>query len=201
MTCEQWSEEFKRWLDQDWTKRIDLECPSSVRQHAQSCPRCGPRLQAALLLVQGTPLYRQAPPGLAERIAARLGSRESLRPRLKPLWIGIPAAAVLVIALSIGLMLSRPGGEAKETIVVRFELTAPEAREVAVVGNWNRWDPQAQKLEDRDGDGVWEIEIPLKRGQEHQYQFLIDGQTWIPDPEAPLQVEDGFGGVNSVLQI
>jgi hypothetical protein len=52
-----------------------------------------------------------------------------------------------------------------------------------------------------DGDGVWEIEIPLKKGEEHQYQFLVDGESWIPDPEAPLQVGDGFGGVNSVLQI
>jgi hypothetical protein len=201
MTCEKWNEQFSGWLDQDWANRIDLECPPAIRQHAESCPRCGPRLQAALLLVEGAPLDRQPPAGLAERIAARLKNRVSLRPRLRPLWIGIPAVALLFVALGIGLLLPRQGRGPNETIVVRFELRAPGARDVAVVGNWNRWDPEAQKLEDADGDGIWEIEIPLKRGEEHQYQFLIDGQTWIPDPEAPLQVEDGFGGVNSVLQI
>ena len=54
---------------------------------------------------------------------------------------------------------------------------------------------------DADGDGVWEIQVPLRRGQEHQYQFLIDGSLWVPDPTAPLQVDGGLGGVNSVLQI
>lgn len=201
MTCEQWNEEFRGWLDQDWSNRIDLECPPGIRQHAESCPRCGSRLQAALLLVEGSPLDRQPPVGLAERIAARLSSRAPVRPKLRPLWIGIPAAALLFVALGIGLLLPRQGRGPGETIVVRFELQAPGARDVAVVGNWNRWDPEAQKLEDPDGDGIWEIEIPLKRGEENQYQFLIDGRNWIPDPEAPLQVEDGFGGVNSVLQI
>jgi hypothetical protein len=201
MTCEQWNEGFSKWLDQDWTNRIGIQCPPSVRRHAESCPRCGPRLQAALLLVEGSSLQRQPPPGLAERIAARLRAKTPIRPRLRPLWIGIPAAALLVAGLGIGLLLPRQRGGAEETIVVRFELQAPEARAVAVVGSWNYWDPEAQKLGDRDGDGIWEIEIPLRRGEEHQYQFLIDGQTWIPDPKAPLQVKDGFGGVNSVLQI
>jgi hypothetical protein len=201
MTCEQWNEQFSEWLDQDWTKRIDLDCPSAIREHAESCPHCGPRLQAALLLIEGSSLDRQPPPGLAERIAEHLSTGIPVHSKIRPLWIGIPAAALLFVALGIGLLLPRLGRGADETIVVRFELQAPDAQDVAVVGNWNRWDPEAQKLEDPDGDGIWEIEIPLKRGEEHQYQFLIDGQNWIPDPETPLQVEDGFGGVNSVLQI
>jgi hypothetical protein len=201
MTCEQWNEQFREWLDQDWTNRTGLECPPDIRRHAESCPICGPRLQAALLLVQGSPLNRQPPPGLAERISARLNTRSPIRHKIRPFWIGIPAAALLFVALGVGLLVLPQGRDASETIVVRFELRAPGARDVAVVGNWNRWDPEAQKLEDPDGDGIWEIEITLKRGEEHQYQFLIDGRNWIPDPEAPLQVEDGFGGVNSVLQI
>jgi hypothetical protein len=201
VTCDQWNREFSAWLDQDWANRIDLECPPAIREHGENCPRCDRRFKAALLLVQGSPLDRQPPPGLADRITARLGTRNTARPKLQPLWIGIPAAALLFVALGLGLLLLQQAGDRAEVIVVRFELQAPEARDVAVVGNWNHWDPEAQKLEDPDGDGIWEIEIPLNRGEEHQYQFLIDGQTWIPDPEASLQVEDGFGGINSVLQI
>jgi hypothetical protein len=201
MTCDQWNERFREWLDQGWTERVARECPLAIRRHAESCPRCGPRLQAALLLVQGAPLDRQPPPALAEKIAGRVATGTPSRSKIRPLWIGIPAAALLFVALGIGLLIPRLPGAVDETIVVRFEIRAPEARDVAVVGNWNRWDPGAQKLEDPDGDGVWEIEIPLKRGEEHQYQFLIDGEKWIPDPEVPLQVDDGFGGVNSVLQI
>lgn len=201
MTCEQWSKEFKQWLDRDWTNGTDTSCPPSLQQHGEHCSRCGPRLQAALLLVEGKSLDRQAPPGLAERIVERMGSGTPIRSKAWLPWIGIPAAALLLIAVGFLLVLRAPGRSAGETIVVRFELQAPDAREVSVVGNWNRWNPEAQKLEDPDGDGVWEIEIHLNKGEEHQYQFLIDGENWIPDPEAPLQVEDGFGGVNSVLQI
>jgi len=201
MTCEQWSEEFKQWLDHDWTNGDDPSCPLSLRQHGESCSRCGPRLQAALLLVEGKPLNRQPPFGLAERIVERLGSGPPIRSKAWLPWVGIPAAALLLVALGFLLVLRTPGRSAGQTIVVRFELQAPNAREVSVVGDWNQWNAKTQNLKDPDGDGVWEIEIPLKKGEEHQYQFLIDGENWIPDPEAPLQVEDGFGGVNSVLQI
>lgn len=201
MTCEQWSKEFKQWLDRDWRNEEDLSCPPSLKQHGESCSRCGPRLRAALLLVEGKPLNRRPPLGLAERIVERLGSGTPIRSKAWLPWVGIPAAALLLVALGFLLVLREPGRSVGETIIVRFELRAPDAREVSVVGNWNQWNPEAQKLRDPDGDGVWEIEIPLRKGEEHQYQFLIDGQNWIPDPGTPLQVEDGFGGVNSVLQI
>jgi hypothetical protein len=201
MTCRQWSDEFKRWLGREWGDEGAPKCPSSLKRHAESCPRCGPRLQAALLLVEGKALQLPPPPGLASRISARLSGAAVVRAGTWPLRAGIAAAALLAVALVLGLVLGMPGRAGGQTIVVRFELEAPEAREVSVVGSWNRWNPDAQKLTDADRDGVWEIEIQLKRGQEHQYQFLINGETWIPDPETPLQVDDGFGGVNSVLQI
>jgi hypothetical protein len=201
MTCEQWSEEFRKWLDREWVNGNVPLCPSPLRRHGKHCSRCGPRLQAALLLVEGKSLSRQAPVGLPERIFARLGGGKPIRRKAWLPWVGIPAAALLLVALGFLLVLRAPGHSAGETVIVRFELQAPDAREVSVVGNWNQWNPEVQKLKDPDGDGVWVIEIPLNRREENQYQFLIDGEEWIPDPEAPLQIEDGFGGVNSILQI
>jgi hypothetical protein len=34
----------------------------------------------------------------------------------------------------------------------------------------------------------------------YDYGFLVNGQTWVPDPFAPT-VRDGFGGVNSRLAL
>lgn len=201
MTCEQWNKELRQWLDREWVNGNDPLCPSSIRRHGKLCSRCGPRLHAALLLVEGKSLSRQAPAGLEERIFAHLGGRTPIRRKAWLPLVGIPVAALLLIALGFLLVLRAPGRSAGETVIVRFELQAPDAREVAVVGNWNQWNPEVQKLKDPDGDGVWVIEIPLNRREENQYQFLIDGEEWIPDPEAPLQIEDGFGGVNSILQI
>jgi len=31
--------------------------------------------------------------------------------------------------------------------------------------------------------------------------FVIDGETWVTDPAAPLSEEDGFGQQNAVLNI
>jgi 1,4-alpha-glucan branching enzyme len=84
---------------------------------------------------------------------------------------------------------------------VRLVLAAPGAESVSVVGDWNGWDPERDRLRDPDGDGVWEIRLRLQSGQEARYQFLVDGERWLADPLAPLRVEDGFGGTSSVLQI
>jgi hypothetical protein len=89
----------------------------------------------------------------------------------------------------------------EEVVTVHLSLEAPEAERVAVVGDWNGWDADRHLMHDRDRDGVWELRLQLKEGGEYQYQFLINGEKWIPDPKAPLKVNDGFGGTNSVLDI
>jgi hypothetical protein len=96
---------------------------------------------------------------------------------------------------------SASDGRPPTTVVVRLELAAPAAESVAVVGDWNGWDPRAHPLSERNSTGLWEIEIEILSGEEYRYQFLVDGEQWIPDPEAPITVSDGFGGTNSVLNI
>lgn len=135
-------------------------------------------------------------------------------PRRKVLRLAA-SAAVLVVAVMVGILIGRalpdaaPGlgahvaSESNPPTVVRveFRLEAPRASEVAVVGDWNGWDAEANPLRDTDGDGVWETTVTLRPGEEYQYQFLVDDETWMPDPSSPLTVDDGFGGMNSVLNI
>jgi len=87
------------------------------------------------------------------------------------------------------------------TILVRLVFEAPEARSVTVAADWNQWRPETHPLTDEDGDGVWEIHLRLQRGRDYQYQFVIDGSQWVADPGARVQIDDGFGGVNSLLNI
>lgn len=95
---------------------------------------------------------------------------------------------------------TEPAAE-RRTVVVRFELVAPEASSVALVGDFNGWDERTHSLTDRDGDGVWEVEVPLQRGEVYTYNFLLDGGEWIPDPNAVNHIEDSFGGEKSVLNL
>jgi hypothetical protein len=46
-------------------------------------------------------------------------------------------------------------------------------------------------------DGVWTGTAEVAAGAS-QYKFIVDG-TWIMDPGNPDQMDDGFGGKNSVV--
>ena len=136
---------------------------------------------------------------MESRIISRLEGRKfSTRPVRRFLYPAAAAAAVILFAFL--LFLPDSAGNQRE-VAVRFYLEAPSASRVALVGDWNDWDTEADHLRDLEGDGLWEIEIRLIPGREYRYQFLIDGKEWIADPGAPLSVDDGFGGENSVLQL
>lgn len=64
---------------------------------------------------------------------------------------------------------------------VNFICVAPQARSVALVGDFNDWDPAAFPMK-RQPDGNWLIQIPLHHGH-HHYQFLVDGKPTL-DPKA-----------------
>ena len=81
---------------------------------------------------------------------------------------------------------------------VRLRLAAPTSSRVAVVGDFNDWDPAATPLR-RDG-GTWFVELRLKPGRYH-YTFLIDGRRWASDPSEPAAAESDFGAPVSVLTV
>jgi hypothetical protein len=80
----------------------------------------------------------------------------------------------------------------------RFRLHAPAAGSVAVVGDFNGWDPGQDPLQ-AVGDGWWELFLPLDPGS-YQYLYLVDGKTVVP-PESRVTVDDGFGGRNGLIEV
>ena len=84
--------------------------------------------------------------------------------------------------------------------LVHFVLVAPKATRVALVGEFNGWDATATPMRSVRSGGLWLVALPLPPGR-HVYAFVIDGSTWMPDPEAPLAPEDGFGKRNSVVVV
>jgi 1,4-alpha-glucan branching enzyme len=86
------------------------------------------------------------------------------------------------------------------TVVVHFAMVAPDAREVALVGDFNGWSPSVTPLRRATANGTWWVAVPLRAGR-YTYAFLLDGRLWVPDPAAPLAPEDGFGRRNSVVVV
>jgi chromosome partitioning protein len=81
---------------------------------------------------------------------------------------------------------------------VMLSLSAPDAREVYVAGDFNGW-----KLDDSSRmqalNGTWNKKINLKSGQ-YRYRFVIDGK-WLDDPNNPNREMNPYGGMDSLLEI
>jgi cyclomaltodextrinase len=107
----------------------------------------------------------------------------------------LAALACGICVLSIGALLAT----AAPAVEVTFACQAPGAGAVHLAGSFNDWNPTATAMTDADGDGTWEATLDLQPGR-HQYKFVVDGQ-WREDPAAAEQVDDGFGGKNSVVQV
>jgi 1,4-alpha-glucan branching enzyme len=70
----------------------------------------------------------------------------------------------------------------------RFAVWAPNAREVAVIGDWNGWDPHADVMTARsDGSGIWEgSSRVVQRGQAYKYRIASTVNGYIVDKADPF---------------
>jgi len=70
---------------------------------------------------------------------------------------------------------------------------------VNLFGQFNSWDRNSLPMSDSDGDGIYEISIPLDPGR-YEYKFFVDRKELI-DPQNPVKVPNGLGDYNSVIII
>ncbi|MBC7842997.1 MAG: isoamylase early set domain-containing protein, partial [Gemmatimonadaceae bacterium] len=79
------------------------------------------------------------------------------------------------------------------TRAIVFELDAPDAHTVQVLGDFNQWSRGASEMQ-RGADGRWRMTTLLPPGR-YVYAFLVDGQRFRRDPMRDA-VEDRDFGVN-----
>jgi len=129
-----------------------------------------------------------------------------------PLSWGTLAAAMLVLAVLGTRSLVTSASETQASAFstnsaskapqsVQFVLVAPDAKKVAVVGDFNGWDAshvgyQAQHR----GGGVWSVTASVPLGH-HRYSFVVDDSVWVADPIAPRAVDNDFGMTNSAIVV
>jgi len=83
---------------------------------------------------------------------------------------------------------------------VTFNVPAEWAsKEVAVVGDFNNWDPKADKLKKKNG--AWEGTVRLQPKSEVRFRYFIDGSNWANDEQADAYVPNDFGSEDSVIKI
>lgn len=195
-----------RWLDGERSAEEEAAFLASLDAPARAEALRLLRLaRAARALAAPAP-----PPGFTAAVMARVRAGPAPRrglwtwlrtPRLSPLGALATAAAA---ALLVAVLPPRPAGSpppapaAPGEVVARLSLRAPQARRVAVAGDFNGWSPEAAPLA-RGPGGAWTGELRLPRGR-HQYMFVVDGE-WVTDPAATATLDDGFGHRNAVLDL
>lgn len=147
----------------------------------------------------------RAPADLAARVMA------AITPAPRPTfleWLGtlvparrqwaIPAlaGAVLVIAL-LPVLRPRSAPSGPPRMLVHFQVHAPGAERVELVGDFNNWTAGTIQLQGPDASGHWTTDVELPEGR-YEYQFLVNGTTWVTDPDAEVRRPDGFGRENAV---
>lgn len=70
--------------------------------------------------------------------------------------------------------------EPLELVPVEFRLSAPKAKNVELVGDFNAWAPGLLKLT-KGSAGAWSIVVPVPPGR-RKYLFLVDGDPQV-DPK------------------
>ena len=79
---------------------------------------------------------------------------------------------------------------------ITFSLKAPNAKEVFLVGDWNKWDIQANPMK-LDKDGSWKVSLIIPPGR-YEFKLLVDGK-WREGTKEEQTVPNSFGTFNNVL--
>jgi len=124
-------------------------------------------------------------------------SRVSTPPRARRIpmrvWIPVGIAAAVCAAVGVERHAASTVGDR-----VRFSVSAPSAKRVSLVGDFNGWNPRAVPMR-RGSSDVWVVDIRLEPGR-HVFAFSIDGALRA-DAAAPRAVEDDFGVPGSVVVV
>jgi alpha-amylase/alpha-mannosidase (GH57 family) len=89
------------------------------------------------------------------------------------------------------MLLTVSSGLAQPTVVaggVRFTYTGPVKHSVALVGDFNGWNKEVDRLA-VDGKGVWSVTRSVRPGL-YQYKFLVDETDYMHDPGNPVLVDN-----------
>jgi serine protease AprX len=115
-------------------------------------------------------------------------------------------AGLVSAPLAVAAALRAPGGPLAglplsprvTPAAITWYCYAPGAREVALVGSFNGWQPVAGGMWEAR-PGVWQIMLPVLPPGTHAYKFLIDRRRWVHDVDNPVSQEDGAGGFYSLI--
>jgi len=82
---------------------------------------------------------------------------------------------------------------------VNFEIEAPNAKDIYIVGDFNHWTKTDENKLDKFADGRWKKKLDLSPGR-YKYKFIVDGE-WTLDTKNAEREQNTFGTFDSVLKL
>lgn len=186
------------------TEREDVEFAKRIAEPLREAERVEPAFEARLLAAVRAATDR-GEVAWAHRslLHRRLGwLTKPRRLMLSPLGALALAAgfAAVVAASTLAIANERAARPFSEHQLVQFAIAAPQAKAVALVGDFNAWNASTIPMTKGAVDGLWMATVPLAAGS-YQYAFVLDGATWTADPASALTLEDEFGTPSSLIRI
>ena len=90
--------------------------------------------------------------------------------------------------------------KSKPVCKVTFTVAEKEAKEVAVIGDFNNWDPQAGVLS-KLKNGTFKATFELDLDKSYEFKYLIDGAYKIESDADSQKWNDFAGAENSVITL
>ena len=211
-------QKIKKLLNSYIDKTLDTATAQQVDEHLKSCPSCNKEYRSLKKVITSlNSLSTQpVPTNFTQNLMTKI-SRDEIQiqsswidrlkkqisiPRLSFRLVGAAAVTALIVFFAFTFIFNTPDTYPICSAEVQFSLKINDnkAHTVAIAGDFNGWNPQANILEDSEGDGIWTGTLQLEPGR-YEYMFVLDGEKWFPDPNALRYVKDGFGNKNAILEI
>ncbi|HVX41576.1 MAG TPA: glycogen-binding domain-containing protein [Gemmatimonadaceae bacterium] len=117
-----------------------------------------------------------------------------------------PGAVAATMAVRTGAPLSRDvrpvssGDPEVAPLPHQFVFQSATARRIAVVGDFNEWNPADAPMTRDPHSSLWSITLPIAPGR-HVYGFMIDDSLFALDPQEPSTRDPDLGTAGSVILV
>jgi anti-sigma-K factor RskA len=214
---------IREYIEDYLEGRLSAQESAEIETHLDSCPDCQKEFKQWQKLFQElsslslSSAEEQPSSDFTAQVMQKIAQEDSLvreswwdkvhhlltLPRVSLKWAAALGMALVTLFLGYNIYFSSvtqycPNNLAEITFSMRAD--ASQVKSIAVVGDFNDWDPTRNLLADENNDGIWTVTLKLEPGR-YEYMFILDGQKWVPDPSAYRYVSDGFGNKNAVLEI
>ncbi len=203
MDCKQVQELMQAW---EQTGGLDDTILPALEAHIEGCTSCRKRYSVLLPFI-----FRDGDgeSGLASALDDTVPNLDEVKKKLiktkqkrrnVAFISGVLVMGVTALSVLLFVFVLQPGlGE--YTVKVEFSLLAPDAHSVELMGDFTDWEKNKITMHGPDSNGIWHTDVKLEKGKVYKYNFIIDGKQSIADPNSPYEVDDGFGGLSSILQL